>query len=107
MACPSGSRFTGFFDAMSGGAMDLWNATFCTYAAPAGELTVGLLFYAAVSLAIFIRTGSPMIPFALVMLLGGTILAQMVGIVSTFAAILVLVSAPLIVAVFIFKVDRR
>lgn len=105
MACPSGPRYTGALEAMKG--FHLWEAAFCTYAVPAGELVVGLLFYGAVSLAIFIRTGSPIIPLILILILGGTILAQMVSIVSSFAAVLILLGAPIVISLLVFNIDRR
>jgi hypothetical protein len=106
MACPDGSRYNDALNALDNG-FDIWEAAFCTYAVPAGELVVGLLFYGAVSLGIFVRTGSAMIPFILVLILGGTILAQMAAIVSQFAAVIILIAAPIIISILVFQLDRR
>lgn len=104
MGCPSGPRYTGGLEAMND--LKIWEAAFCTYAVPAGELVVGLLFYGSVALSIYIRTGSMMIPFILVLILGGTILAQMVSIVSQFAAVLILLAAPIVLSLLVFQLDR-
>lgn len=106
MACPSGPyRTDAAFEAI--GSLDLWEAGFCTYGVPMGEMVVGLLFYGAVGLTLFIRTGSPMIPFVLVLILGGTILAQMASVVSSFAAVLVLLAAPIVLSLLVYQLDRR
>jgi hypothetical protein len=63
--------------------------------------------YGAISLGIFITTGSAMIPFLLFLILGGTIIGQMFAIISDFVALLILFSAPLVVSAIIFMLDRR
>ena len=107
MACPEGARFTAdmFRTAMEN--FDLWEATFCAYGSPLGELTVGTVVYSAVGLNIFLRTGSIMIPFVLALVLGGTILAQMFAIINAFVGLLILFGAPLVASMLIFAVDRR
>lgn len=106
MACPDG-RFTAdmFNTAMQN--FDLWDAFFCGYAGPLGQLVVGTFLYSAIGLNIFIRTGSLIIPFVLVLLLGATVLAQMVAIISTFAGLVILVVAPLVVSALVFLLDAR
>lgn len=52
------------------------NAFACTYANVAGLLVVGLLVYGAISLSIYIRTGSVVIPFVLLLTTGGATLTQ-------------------------------
>lgn len=106
MACPTGARYAAdaFQTAMEN--LDLWEAGFCAYGTPLGELVVGTLVYSAVGLNIFIRTGSLIIPFVLMLLLGGTIFAQMLAIISTFGALVILVVAPLLVTAFAFMLDR-
>lgn len=105
MSCPDGTRYSDGLKALNDG-FDLWEAGFCTYAVPAGELVVGLLFYGAVSLGIFVRTGSAIIPFVLVLILGGTILAQMTAVVSQFAALIILLGAPIVISLLVFQLDR-
>lgn len=107
MACPVDGRYTVdlFQSAMEN--LDLWEAMFCAFGAPLGEAVVGSVLYAAIGLNIFIRTGSAIIPFILALLLGGTILAQMFAIISSFAAIIILIVAPLVVTGLIFTLDRR
>lgn len=106
MACPDG-RFTTelFNEAMQN--FELWEAFTCAYGAPLGELVVGTIFYSAVALNIFIRTGSMIMPFVLVMLVGGTVLAQMMAIISSFAALIVLIVGPLVVTALVFVLDRQ
>lgn len=105
MACPSsGPRYTEALDAISN--FQLWDAVFCTYAVPAGAEVVGLLFYGAISLGIFIKTGSVIIPFILILILGGTVLAQMMAVISSFAAIIVLLGAPIVITLLVIKLDR-
>lgn len=107
MACPDGARFTGemFQTAMEN--FDLWEAMVCPYGTALGMGVVGTMLYSAFALNIFIRTGSVIIPFVLVMILGGTIIGQMVGVVSAFAGLIVLVVAPLVVSALIFVLDRQ
>ena len=107
MPCPTSGRFTAemFNTAMSN--FDLWEALYCPFAAPLGALVVGTVLYSGVALNIFIRTGSFIIPFVLVLLLGGTVLAQMLGIISTFAGLIILIVPPLIVSGLIFFMDMR
>lgn len=107
MACPDGARYAGdaFITAMEN--LDLWEALFCPYATPLGELAVGSIVYAGFALNIFIRTGSVIVPFILVLLLGGTILAQVYAVISAFAALIILIAAPLVVSALVFLLDRR
>lgn len=106
MACPDGARFTAeAFDAAMQN-FSLWDAGFCAYATPLGELVVGTVVYVAVGLNIFIRTGSLIIPFVLMLLLGGTIFAQMLAVINSFAALIILVVAPVVVTALVFLLDR-
>lgn len=106
MSCPSGSRLSvdAFETALD--ALDLWQAGYCAYATPLGAAVVGTLFYGAVSLHIFIRTGSVGIPAILFIILGGTLLGEMLAVVSPFVALIVLVSAPLLATGIIWTTDR-
>jgi len=64
----------------------------CTYADPAGFLVVGLFVYGGISLSIFIETGSVVIPFVLILTAGGALLAQVAGVATTIATIVLLVT---------------
>lgn len=107
MACPKGGRFTSemFQTAMEN--FDLWEGLYCMYGTPMGELLVGTLVYSAFGLNIFLRTGSLIIPFVLLMILGGTILSQMLGIIGAFAGLIILIVAPLVLTGLVFMLDRR
>lgn len=105
MACPDGPRYTGFQTAMEN--LDIWEALYCTYGTAAGELVVGGVFYSAVGLAIYIRTGSAIVPLVLTLILGSTITAQMLSVISSFVALIILLGAPLIAALLAWKLDRR
>jgi len=107
MACPTDGRFTAEMFQAAMEDFDLWEFAFCAYGGPLGELFVGTVVYAAFGLAIFIRTGSAIIPFVLLLILGGTILSQMLGIIGSFAGLIILLLAPLIVTGLIVMLDRR
>jgi len=64
----------------------------CTYANAAGFLTTGLLVYGAISMAIYIRTNSVMIPFVLLLLTGGAVMTQVASVAVGIATILLLVT---------------
>lgn len=104
MSCPSGGIFTGFEAAFQ--SFDVWRAIYCMYATPLGGAVVGTLFYGAVSLGIVIRTGSLAIPAILYIILGGTITAQMLSVVTPFVGLAVLVTAPLAATAVIWTIDR-
>lgn len=106
MPCGSGRYgVEAFQGAMS--QLGLWDAFVCPYASPLGLLVVGTMVYSAFTLNIFIRTESLIIPFVLILLLGGTVLGQMVGVVGTFAGLIILVVAPLIISALIFLLDTK
>lgn len=107
MPCPSGDRYTAEMFQTAMNDFDLWEAMFCIFATSMGEAVVGTLVYSAFGLAIFARTGSLIIPFVLLLILGGTILSQMLGIIGSFAGLIILVVAPLLVTGLIVMVDRR
>lgn len=70
----------------------------CPYIDVIGLLGFGLLIYGAMATMIFIRTGSVVIPFVLLIILGGPILAQVASIgiaVATVVILLVLGGVPL------------
>jgi hypothetical protein len=63
----------------------------CTYANSVGFLVMGLLVYGSISLSIYIRTGSVIIPFVLLLLTGGVVMEQVAGVAVAIATIVVLV----------------
>lgn len=107
MACPVDGRYTADLFQMAMENFDLWEAGFCAYGAPLGELVVGSIVYIGFGLNIFIRTGSLIIPFILVLILGGTILAQMFAIVSAFAGLIILLIAPVLITLIVVLIDRQ
>lgn len=107
MVCPVDGRYGADLFRQAMESMDLWEATFCAYGAPLGELVVGTILYSAIGLNIFIRTGSLIIPFVLSLILGGTILAQMFAIINTFVGIIVLLSAPIILTGLVYTFDGQ
>jgi len=107
MACPDGARFTSDMFQTAVENFDLWEAGFCAFGTPLGDLAVGSIIYAGFGLNIYIRTGSAILPFILILILGGTILAQVWAVINAFAALLILVSAPLVLSAFVLMIDRR
>jgi len=86
--------------------LDLWEAGYCTYATPLGGLVVGTVFYGAVSLGIFIRTRSLVLPAVLYIVLGSTLTFQMLSIISPLIGFLVLLVAPIAATALVYNVDR-
>lgn len=62
----------------------------CTYANTTGLLTTGLMVYGAIALYIYIRTDSIIIPFVLILLTGGAVLAQVASIASAIVVLILL-----------------
>jgi len=62
----------------------------CTYANSAGFLATGLIVYGGVAVSIYIRTNSVVIPFVLLLLVGGAIIPQVAGVGVAVATILFL-----------------
>lgn len=65
----------------------------CTYANETGWLVMGLLVYGGISLSIYIRTDSMVIPTVLLLVVGGAVMAQVAAIGAPFA-VLLLVGIP-------------
>jgi len=106
MPCPDGRYGAALFrEAVNN--FEMYDAITCSYAAPMGELVVGTIVYAGFGLNIFVRTGSVMIPFVLLLILGGTILAQMFAVINSLVGLIVLIAAPLVVSMLVFSIDRR
>lgn len=63
----------------------------CTYSADIGFFTAGLMLWGAVSLAIYVKQGSAIIPAVLLFQFGGVVLAQSAAIVTPVVVVLILV----------------
>jgi len=63
----------------------------CTYAIPASLPLVGLLVYTAIGGAIYIRTGSFILPFGLLLLTGGAVVSQIASVGLPIVVLLVIV----------------
>lgn len=70
---------------------DFVEAFTCQYADVTGFLVLGLMVWTAVASAIYIRTDSFIIPFGLLMMTGGAILAQMAQVAIAPAVLLILI----------------
>jgi len=64
----------------------------CTYANVVGFFVLATVVYGAVSLSIYIRTGSVIIPFVLLLTTGGATMSQIGGPGQTIATIVLLVT---------------
>lgn len=62
----------------------------CPYFDVAGLLVVGTLVYGAIAGSIYIRTGSVIIPFGLLFLTGGVVMAQVASVAVGLATAVVL-----------------
>lgn len=62
----------------------------CTYANVVGMLVLGLVVYTAVALSIYIRTGSAVIPFVLLLVTGGATMSQVATPAVAAATVLIL-----------------
>lgn len=70
----------------------------CPYAEPVGFAVVAMLVFGAISMAIYIRTDSVLIPFVLILLAGGAILPMVASPVVTIAIIVLLVTGAGVIA---------
>ena len=78
----------------------------CQYADVTGFLVLGLMVWAAVSSAIFIRTDSMLIPFGLLLMTGGAVLSQMASVALPVAVLLILV-VPAAIMAFLYYLYGR
>lgn len=70
---------------------DFVEAITCTYANSASLAIVGLIVFTAVGGSIYIRTGSLIIPFGILLLAGGAVLSQMAAVATPVAVLLLLI----------------
>lgn len=85
----------GFCDAGTSGIAYLLDWKFiqaftCSYANTVGLLVLGMMVYGGVSLSIYIRTGSVVIPSVLLLLTGGVVLSQVAAPVVGIATVMLL-----------------
>lgn len=78
----------------------------CTYANELGWLVLGLLVYGGITLSIYIRTGNPIVPAVLVLILGGAVLAQLPAIASPVVMLLLIAVPAGIVAMAYYLYSR-
>lgn len=78
----------------------------CTYANVTGLLVMGTFVYTAIAGSIYIRTGSVVIPFGLLLLTGGAVMSQVAGIAVGMAAIVALLTGAAIVTALYVKFSR-
>jgi hypothetical protein len=66
------------------------DALVCPFWDAVGQLATGLLVWGAVGTAIYIVTGSVMIPYVLLLLIGGAVISQVASLGVTIATIIIL-----------------
>ncbi len=81
-------------------------AVTCPYADAAGLTVVGLIVFGAIASSIYIRTGSMMLPFGLVMLTGGAVMGAVAGPAVAFATVLVLATGGGVMAYLYARFSR-
>ncbi len=81
-------------------------AVTCTYANAAGLLVTGLLVYGSISLSIYIRTGSVIIPFVLLLLTGGAVMSQVAGVATAVATLVLLATGAGTLTYLYYRVSR-
>lgn len=75
----------------------------CTYTADVGFLVAGLIVWATISLAIYTKQGSPIIPLVLLFQFGGVVVAQIAGVATAVVVLLVLTVPAGIAALLYFR----
>jgi len=78
----------------------------CTFSNTMGFLVFGMLVYGGISMSIYVRTGSPMIPLVLLLITGGIIMAQVAAPVVGVATILLLVMGAGILTLLYYRYSR-
>lgn len=75
----------------------------CTYAADIGFLAAGLIVWASMSLALYIKHGSPIIPLILMFQLGGIAISQVAAVATPIAVLLILVVPPMFAGLLYYR----
>lgn len=78
----------------------------CVYADVTGFLVLGLIVYTGVAGVSYIRTGSMVMPFILMLLIGGAVISQMASISLAYVVVLMLLIPAGLVAYLYFKFAR-
>lgn len=78
----------------------------CQYGNTTGFTVLALFVWSAVSSSIYIRTGSFLLPFGLLLMVGGAALSQMASVAAPFAVLLILV-VPSAVTVYLYITYSR
>jgi len=78
----------------------------CTYAADIGFLAAGLILWSAISLAIYTKQGSIIIPLVLLFQFSGVVLAQTANILTPAVVMVVVAVPPGVAAVLYFRYSR-
>lgn len=87
-------------------AFEFAKAFTCQYADTTGFLVLGLFVYGAIASSIYIRQDSLIIPFGMLLMLGGAVLSQMASLAIPVAVIVILVVPSAIVAVLYVRYSR-
>lgn len=78
----------------------------CQYGNTTGFAVLGLFVWTAVSSSIYIRTGSFLLPFGLLLMIGGAALSQMASVAVPIAVLLILV-VPSAVTTYLYLTYSR
>jgi len=82
------------------------DALACVYAEPASLPVVALLVYTAVGGSIYIRSGSLILPFGLLLLTGGAVVSQIASVGLPVVVLLVIVVPAGVTAYLYYRVSR-
>lgn len=78
----------------------------CTYAADIGFFAAGLIAWSAISLAIYTKQGSPIIPIILLFQFGGVVIAQSAHVLTPAIVVLIVAVPPGLGAVLYYRYSR-
>jgi hypothetical protein len=87
-ACGDLTGSTPYWDALR--RFNFGDAFVCPFWDTVGQLATGLLVWGAISTAIYIVNGSIIIPYILLLLLGGVVLTQVASVGVTLAGVIIL-----------------
>jgi hypothetical protein len=78
----------------------------CTYGDAMGMLPFGLLVFGAIELSLYIRTGSVIMPFVVLLLTGGALMGMVAGVATAIATVLVLCAGAGVMTLLYVKFSR-
>jgi len=78
----------------------------CTYGATTGFLVLGLLVYAPINLALWVKWGDPRVNITLTLLAGGAIIPQVAGPGVALVAMLVLIGGAGAITLLYYRYSR-